>query len=110
MKPNDLIGMEFNIPVFSAFTQEYRVREAMEIWPGRWEFRFDYIKSNYSVPEKIKIEVDKNSPGNGKKIFTLSEYNNRTGAVNQLNTKIIEDSESNTMADLKKVFFALGAF
>ena len=110
MKPNDLIGMEFNIPVFSALSQGYRVKEAMEIWPGRWEFRLDYIKSNFSVPEKIKIEVDKNSPGNGKKIFTLSEYNNRTGAVHQLNVKIVEDSESNTMVDLKKVFFTLGDF
>ena len=37
MKPNDLIGMEFNIPVFSAIAQGYKVKEAMEIWPGRWE-------------------------------------------------------------------------
>lgn len=108
MKPNDLIGEVFTIPVFSAISQQYKVREVIEIWPGRWEFKLDYIKSNFSVPEEIKIEVDKMD--NFKKLFTLSEYNNKTKLVHSLNKKIINDSECNRMSGLKKVFFTLGEF
>lgn len=108
MKPNDLIGEVFTIPVFSATSQKYKLKDAIEIWPGRWEFRLDYLPSSFSVPEEIKIEVDKMD--NFKKLFTLSEYNNKTKLVHSLNKKIIKDSECNSMTGLKKVFFTLGEF
>lgn len=110
MKPDSLVGMVFNIPVFSAHSQTYKVKEANESkLPGHWELKLEWIPTSFSVPGEIIILVNK--VVDNKMMFTMFEKNKRshTGTYN-LSKVIVKDKECNTIDGLKNVFYKLGQF
>ena len=110
MRPDSLVGMIFNIPLFSAHTQTYVVKEANESkLPGHWELKLEWIPTSYSVPEEISILVNK--VVDYRMMFTMFEKNKRshTGTYN-LSKVIVKDKECNSIAGLRDVFYKLGQF
>ena len=62
MKPQDLEGMEFSIPLFSANTQMYKCTEVKDYVNSQnpkkqYELYFEWIPSSYSVPMKMRLDV-----------------------------------------------------
>ena len=110
MSPNSLIGKVFTIPIFSAFRQQYTIKELEESkMPGHWVIKLEWIPSSYSVPHEISILV--NPVVNNKMMFALIERNNKshTGTYN-LSKKIVDRTECNTMNGLRNIFQKLGEF
>lgn len=111
MRPDNLVGIVFNIPLFSAHSQTYEVKEANEskLFHGHWELKLEWIPTSFSVPYEITILVNK--VVDNKMMFTLNEKNNRshTGTYN-LSKKIVKDKECNSIVGLRDVFYKLGQF
>ena len=62
MKPQDLEGVEFTIPVFNAATQMYKCTEVKDYVNSQnpkkqYELYFEWIPSSYSVPLKMRLDV-----------------------------------------------------
>ena len=110
MKPNDLIGEVFSIPVFHAMSQQYMVKEVEENnkMPGHWTIRLEWIPSSYSVPHELIIQIER--AVNQKRMFTLIEITNDTNNKYALSKNLVKDEECSTMEKLRKVFEKLGTF
>ena len=100
MKPDKLKGMHFTIPLFCAETQEYIVKDSMEVLPTNWELRLEKMQSNYSVPENIKIVINKLD--NNRLNFILYEIN-KSGDCHHFFEKTVNIKECNSLVGLKNV-------
>ena len=105
MKANNLIDEVFVIPLYSAHSQTYIVKEANESkLPGHWELILERVPSTYSVPDKIKINV--NPVVDFKMMFTL--YDIDMGRNLMLNKIIKNRKECDTLGKIKVIFEKLG--
>lgn len=109
MKPNDLIGKVFDMPLFHAQMQQYKVKAVVEVtnMPGGWEIRLEWIPSSYSVPEELIIKM--NRVVNGKMAITLNEI---TKSKNEARLKHIERKQTQiaTMGGFREALIDLSTF
>ena len=109
MRPDSLVGKIFNIPLFSAANQQYKIFDVRESGlPGYWLLKLEWIPNMYQVPHQIDIVV--NRVVDNKMMFTMTEINNHSGKTLSLNKKIVKVTECNTMDKLRDVFEKLGNF
>ena len=108
--PNRLIDMEFNIPLFNAATQMYVCTDVSEIAssPGGKDYTISLseVKQNYSVPEKIVIDLFiPHTDANGEPAnVNMSEV--RPTSRNLPLTKVmVTKSKLSSLSGLKKVFY-----
>ena len=62
MKPQDLVDMQFTIPVFCANTQMYKCIEVKDYVNSQnpkkqYELYFEWIPSSYNVPLKMRLNI-----------------------------------------------------
>ena len=107
MRPDSLLGMIFNIPLFSALEQEYQIIDVRESGlPGHWLLKLEWLPTKYSVPHQIDILV--NRVVDNKMMFTMTEINNHSKKTLSLNKKIVNRTECDTIEKLEKIFYKLG--
>ena len=105
MKADKLVGMQFKVPLYSAYKQEYLIKEVNESnLPGHWELILERVPGTYSVPDKIKINV--NPVVDFKMMFTL--YDIDMGRNLMLNKIIKNRKECDTLGKIKVIFEKLG--
>jgi hypothetical protein len=107
--PQFLKGIEFNIPLFNAETQMYLCTniEWIKISEGKdYKISLSEVKQNYSVPEKIVIDLfiphtDANGEPANVNIFEVRPMNRRVPLTKVMVTK----SKLSSLAGLKEVFY-----
>ncbi len=109
MRPDNLVGKIFNIPLFSATTQTYKIFDVRESGlPGHWLLKLEWIPSQFDVPYCIDILV--NRVVDNKMMFTMTEINNLSKKTLSLSKKIVNRTECDTIEKLEQIFFRLGQF
>jgi len=107
--PNRLIDMEFNIPIFNADTQMYVCTDVSEIAssPGGKDYKISLseVKQNYSVPEKIVIDLFiPYTDANGEPAHVIMNEVRPKGDV-VLTKVMVTKSKLSSLAGLKEVFY-----
>jgi hypothetical protein len=110
--PKFLEGMEFNIPVFHAQTQMYLCTNVEEVLdnPGvgkDYAISLSEVKGNYSVPEKIMIQL--NIPSDGTATFAHATLLEETkNGYMELSKLICDKTQLSSFGNIKKLFHNLG--
>jgi hypothetical protein len=107
--PQFLKGIEFNIPLFNAETQMYLCTniEWIKTSEGKdYKISLSEVKQNYSVPEKIVIDLfiphtDANGEPANVNIFEVRPMNRCVPLTKVMVTK----SKLSSLAGLKEVFY-----
>lgn len=106
--PKYLKGLEFNIPLFSAATQDYICDEVKETTNGvnvdhkNYTLYFSWIPTTYNVPEKVEVEfyIPNNSPNVLVQMFEITD----TGKKLNLTKDSVMKSKLNSLNSLREVF------
>jgi len=106
-----LVDKEFNIPVFNANTQMYKCIDVSEIAssPGGKDYTISLseVKQQYSVPERINIDLFIPIDGNGGLAHvTMNEVDPKRGDV-KLGQTLTPKENITTLEGLKKVFYEM---
>ena len=110
--PVMLIDREFNIPLFNAETQMYLCIDVSEIAtsPGGKDYNISLseVKQNYSVPERVDINLFIPTDGNlgGLAHVTMNEIRTN-GRDIKLAQTLTPKENITTLAGLKKIFYEM---
>ena len=109
--PVMLIDREFNIPLFNADKQMYLCIDVSEIAtsPGGKDYNISLseVKQNYSVPEKVDINLFIPSDGNGGLAhITMNEVCPKRGEIKLAQTLTPKENIT-TLEGLKKIFYEM---
>ena len=109
--PVMLIDREFNIPLFNAETQMYTCIDVSEIAtsPGGKDYNISLseVKQNYSVPERVDINLFIPSDGNGGLAhITINEIRPNGNDIKLAQTLTPKENIT-TLEGLKKVFYEM---
>ena len=109
--PQFLIGIEFNIPLFSADKQMYRCIDVSEIAtsPGGKDYNImlSEIKTlNYNVPERVDINLFVPADG-GMVRMHMVEVRTDRGDLPLSNVITLKENIS-SLCKLKQIFYNLG--
>lgn len=107
LSPKILIGMEFNIPLFSAYQQLYICTNVEDTKNGSGEHKnytlyFQWIHSNYNVPETLEVDLyitDSNSSSCSVTIFEINQFGKRI----QLHQNVFAKNDSRTINRIKEI-------
>ena len=109
--PNRLIDMEFNIPLYNAETQMYLCIDVSEIAtsPGGKDYNISLseVKQNYSVPERVDINLFIPSDGNGGLAHVTINEIRTNGRDIKLAQTLTPKENITTLEGLKKVFYEM---
>ena len=109
--PNRLIDMEFHIPLYNAETQMYLCIDVSEIAtsPGGKDYNISLseVKQNYSVPEKLDINLFIPTDGNGGLAHVTMNEIRTNGRDIKLAQTLTPKENITTLAGLKKVFYEM---
>ena len=110
--PNRLVDMEFNIPLYNAETQMYLCIDVSEIAtsPGGKDYNISLseVKQNYSVPERVDINLFIPSDGNGGLAHVTINEIRTNGRDIKLAQTLTPKENITTLEGLKKVFYEMG--
>ncbi len=107
-----LVDKEFNIPLFHAEKQMYLCTNVEEVLdnPGvgkDYVISFSEVKGNYSVPEKIMIQL--NIPSDGTATFAQATLLEETkNGYMELSKLICDKKQLSSFGNIKKLFHNLG--
>jgi hypothetical protein len=106
--PVMLIDREFNIPLFNAETQMYVCTDVSEIAtsPGGKDYTisFSEVKQNYSVPERVEINMFIPTDAGGIASLHMVEIR-PTGSDIKLAKVMVTKSKLSSLAGLKEVLY-----
>ena len=109
--PNRLIDMEFNIPLFNAETQMYVCTDVSEIAtsPGGKDYNISLseVKQNYSVPERVDINLFIPTDGNGGLAHVTMNEIHTNGRDIKLGQTLTPKENITTLEGLKKIFYEM---
>ena len=109
--PVMLIDREFNIPLFSADRQMYLCIDVSEIAtsPGGKDYNISLseVKQNYSVPERVDINLFIPSDGNGGLAHVTINEIRTNGRDIKLAQTLTPKENITTLEGLKKVFYKM---
>ncbi len=109
--PNSLIDEEFNIPLFSADRQMYLCIDVSEIAtsPGGKDYNImlSEVKQNYSVPERVDINLFIPTDGNGGLAHVTMNEIRTDGRDIKLAQTLTPKENITTLEGLKKVFYKM---
>ena len=109
--PNSLIDMEFNIPLFNAEKQMYLCIDVSEIAtsPGGKDYNISLseVKQNYSVPERVDINLFIPSDGNGGLAHVTMNEIRTNGRDIKLAQTLTPKENITTLERLKKIFYEM---
>ena len=109
--PNRLVDMEFNIPLYNAETQMYLCIDVSEIAtsPGGKDYNISLseVKQNYSVPERVEINLFIPSDGNGGLAHVTMNEIRTNGRDIKLAQTLTPKENITTLEGLKKVFYEM---
>ena len=109
--PNRLIDMEFNIPLFNADKQMYLCIDVSEIAtsPGGKDYNISLseVKQNYSVPERVDVNMFIPSDGNGGLAHVTMNEIRTNGRDIKLAQTLTPKENITTLEGLKKVFYEM---
>jgi len=109
--PNRLVDMEFNIPLYNAETQMYLCIDVSEIAtsPGGKDYNISLseVKQNYSVPERVDINLFIPSDGNGGLAHVTINEIRTNGRDIKLAQTLTPKENITTLEGLKKVFYEM---
>ena len=110
--PVMLIDREFNIPLFNAETQMYLSIDISEITtsPGGKDYNISLseVKQNYSVPERVDVNMFIPSDGNGGLAHVTMNEIRTNGRDIKLAQTLTPKENITTLEGLKKVFYEMG--
>ncbi len=107
-----LVDKEFNIPLFHAEKQMYLCTNVEEVLdnPGvgkDYVISFSEVKGNYSVPEKIMIQL--NIPSDGTATYAQATLLEETkNGYMELSKLICDKKQLSSFGNIKKLFHNLG--
>ena len=109
--PVMLIDREFNIPLFNADKQMYLCIDVSEIAtsPGGKDYNISLseVKQNYSVPEKVDINLFIPTDGNGGLAHVTMNEIRTTGRDIKLAQTLTPKENITTLEGLKKIFYEM---
>ena len=109
--PVMLIDREFNIPLFNAETQMYVCTDVSEIAtsPGGKDYNISLseVKQNYSVPERVDINLFIPTDGNGGLAHVTMNEIRTNGRDIKLGQTLTPKENITTLERLKKVFYEM---
>jgi hypothetical protein len=109
--PNSLIDEEFNIPLFGADRQMYLCIDVSEIAtsPGGKDYNMmlSEVKQNYSVPERVDINLFIPTDGNGGLAHVTMNEIRTDGRDIKLAQTLTPKENITTLEGLKKVFYKM---
>lgn len=109
--PVMLIDREFNIPLFNAETQMYTCIDVSEIAtsPGGKDYNISLseVKQNYSVPERVDINLFIPTDGNGGLAHVTINEIRPNGNDIKLAQTLTPKENITTLEGLKKVFYEM---
>ena len=109
--PVMLIDREFNIPLFNADKQMYLCIDVSEIAtsPGGKDYNISLseVKQNYSVPERVDINLFIPTDGNGGLAHVTMNEIRTTGRDIKLAQTLTPKENITTLAGLKKIFYEM---
>lgn len=109
--PVMLIDREFNIPLFNAETQMYTCIDVSEIAtsPGGKDYNISLseVKQNYSVPERVDINLFIPTDGNGGLAHVTINEIRPNGNDIKLAQTLTPKENITTLEGLKKIFYEM---
>ena len=109
--PVMLIDREFNIPLFNADKQMYLCIDVSEIAtsPGGKDYNImlSEVKQNYSVPERVDINLFIPTDGNGGLAHVTMNEIRTNGRDIKLAQTLTPKENITTLAGLKKIFYEM---
>lgn len=109
--PVMLIDREFNIPLFNADRQMYLCIDVSEIAtsPGGKDYNISLseVKQNYSVPERVDINLFIPTDGNGGLAHVTMNEIRTDGRDIKLAQTLTPKENITTLEGLKKVFYKM---
>ena len=109
--PVMLIDREFNIPLFNADKQMYLCIDVSEIAtsPGGKDYNISLseVKQNYSVPERVDINLFIPTDGNGGLAHVTMNEIRTNGRDIKLAQTLTPKENITTLAGLKKIFYEM---
>lgn len=109
--PVMLIDREFNIPLFNAETQMYVCTDVSEIAtsPGGKDYNISLseVKQNYSVPERVDINLFIPTDGNGGLAHVTMNEIRTNGRDIKLGQTLTPKENITTLVGLKKIFYEM---
>jgi hypothetical protein len=108
LQPNIMVGMEFNIPVFSAHTQLYVCTEVADMGSDaeskKYGLYFRWLPTSYNVPEILRLDIiiqnnhntidmelyEKNETGNYIKIHHRIYSKENIASIQKIKNTIID--------------------
>ena len=110
--PVMLIDREFNIPLFNADRQMYLCIDVSEIAtsPGGKDYNISLseVKQNYSVPERVDINLFIPTDGNGGLAHVTMNEIRTNGRDIKLAQTLTPKENITTLEGLKKIFYEMG--